>query len=91
MTAKAQGATEYLVLLAIVLIVALVSVALLGFFPSMASDAQRQQSEIYWRSAQPISVVEWGFKNYGSSQPGIVDFYMRLRNSGMYRITIPRP
>jgi len=28
-----QGATEYLVLLAVVLIVALVSVALLGFFP----------------------------------------------------------
>ena len=37
---KAQGATEYLVLLAVVLIVALVSVALLGFFPGMAGDIQ---------------------------------------------------
>jgi hypothetical protein len=41
---KAQGAAEYLVLLAVVLIVALVSVALLGFFPGMASDAQTAQS-----------------------------------------------
>ena len=40
-----QGATEYLVLLAVVLIVALVSVALLGFFPGMASDAQATQSK----------------------------------------------
>jgi len=44
---RAQGATEYLVLLAVVLIVALVSVALLGFFPGMASDAQITQSQIY--------------------------------------------
>ena len=44
---KAQGATEYLVLLAVVLIVALVSVALLGFFPGMASDAKLTQSETY--------------------------------------------
>jgi len=89
-TLLAQGATEYLVLLAVVLIVALVSVALLGFFPGMASDAQRQQSQMYWSSAQPISVVEWGFKNYGASNPGYVDFYMRLRNSGMYKITITK-
>jgi hypothetical protein len=49
-----QGATEYLVLPAVVLIVALVSVALLGFFPGMASDAQITQSQAYWQSAQPI-------------------------------------
>ena len=87
---KAQGATEYLVLLAVVLIVALVSVALLGFFPGMASDAQRQQSEMYWKGAQPISIVEWGFKNYGASNPGYVDFYMRLKNSGAYKIRITK-
>jgi len=46
-TLVGQGATEYLVLLAVVLIVALVSVALLGFFPGMASDAQITQSQIY--------------------------------------------
>ena len=54
-----QGATEYLVLLAVVLIVALVSVALLGFFPGMASDAKITQSEAYWRGqARPFAIVD---------------------------------
>ena len=55
---QGQGAIEYLVLLAVVLIVALVSVALLGFFPGMASDAQIMQSQTYWQAASPIAIVE---------------------------------
>ncbi len=55
---RAQGATEYLVLLAVVLIIALVGIALLGFFPGTASDAQIAESQIYWRSASPISITE---------------------------------
>ena len=46
---KGQGATEYLVLLAVVLIIALVSIALLGFFPSLAIDARITQASLYWR------------------------------------------
>ena len=82
----AQGATEYLVLLAVVLIVALVSVALLGFFPGMASDARITQSQAYWKSASPISIVESGGKT--SSSDGIVRPYLRLRNTGVYPIRI---
>ena len=56
---RGQGATEYLVLLAVVLIVALVSVALLGFFPGMASDARITQSQSYWRGqARPFAIIE---------------------------------
>jgi hypothetical protein len=56
---KGQGATEYLVLLAAVLIIALVSLALLGFFPGMAGDAKISQSHSYWSSeAKPFAVVE---------------------------------
>ena len=56
---RGQGATEYLVLLAVVLIVALVSVALLGFFPGMASDARITQSQSYWRGqAQPFAIQD---------------------------------
>ena len=56
---RGQGATEYLVLLAVVLIVALVSVALLGFFPGMASDARISQSQSYWRGqARPFAILE---------------------------------
>jgi len=86
---RAQGATEYLVLLAVVLIVALVSVALLGFFPGMASDAQITQSQTYWKSASPISILEFDsmidwFGNY-SDVP-----YLRIRNNGMYPVRITK-
>ncbi len=81
-----QGATEYLVLLAIVLIVALVSVALLGFFPGMASDAQVTQSQMYWRSTNPISIVESVARAEASS--GQTYPYIRLRNTGTYPIRI---
>ena len=83
---KGQGATEYLVLLAVVLIVALVSVALLGFFPGMASDAQITQSQTYWKSAQPISILESAAKF--NSGDGLTYLYLRVRNSGAYPIRI---
>ena len=86
MQIRAQGATEYLVLLAVVLIVALISVALLGFFPGMASDAQITQSQMYWRSAQPVSIVESGAVAQVSG--GMTYPYMRIRNSGAYSIRI---
>ena len=86
MIAKAQGATEYLVLLAVVLIVALVSVALLGFFPSMASDAQITQSQMYWKSASPIAITEamaGAEMASGTTYP-----YLRMKNNGAYPIRI---
>jgi len=64
---RGQGATEYLVLLAVVLIIALVSIALLGFFPGLASDAKITQSASYWKSARPFSIVEASVKSNGSA------------------------
>jgi len=84
---KAQGATEYLVLLAVVLIVALVSVALLGFFPGTAADAKITQSETYWRSASPVAIPEWAARNYGSYD-GSTRIYLRLKNNGNYPIRV---
>jgi len=80
---RGQGATEYLVLLAVVLIVALVSVALLGFFPGMASDSKITQSQIYWRSASPISIVDIQARGAGG-----IYIYMKVKNSGNYPIRI---
>jgi hypothetical protein len=57
---KAQGSTEYLVLLAVVLIIALVSLALLSFFPGTSLDAKLTQSKMYRSSASPIAIVDWG-------------------------------
>ena len=86
MHSRAQGATEYLVLLAVVLIVALVSVALLGFFPGMASDAQATQSQMYWQSAAPIAISEWAARAYAPS--GETYPYLRFKNNGAYPIRI---
>jgi len=56
---KGQGATEYLVLLAVVLIVALVAMALLGFFPGLSTDAKISQSDSYWQGvARPFAITE---------------------------------
>jgi len=85
----AQGATEYLVLLAVVLIVALVSVALLGFFPGMASDAQMTQSQMYWKSASPIAITEWSARL--ASDVGVyTHIYMKIRNTGSYPIRLTK-
>jgi len=83
---RAQGATEYLVLLAVVLIVALVSVALLGFFPGMASDAQITQSQAYWRSAQPIAIIEASAAQEAAGSGTYP--YLRIRNNGAYPVRI---
>jgi len=77
-----------LVLLAVVLIVALVSVALLGFFPGMASDAQLTQSQTYWRSAQPIAITEWAAANFNTY--ALSGIYMRFRNNGAYPLRITK-
>ncbi|MFA5929504.1 MAG: hypothetical protein WC861_01345 [Candidatus Micrarchaeia archaeon] len=54
-----QGATEYLVLLAVVLIVALVAIMLLGYYPGLATDAKITQSSTYWRGeARPFAITE---------------------------------
>jgi len=86
MQLRAQGATEYLVLLAVVLIVALVSVALLGFFPGMASDAQMTQSKAYWSSASPIAIIETDATlatTNGRTYP-----YLAITNVGNYPIRL---
>ena len=83
-----QGATEYLVLLAVVLIVALVSVALLGFFPGMASDAQATQSKIYWSSASPIAIEE--MDACYSLTWGLTIPTLTIKNNGVYPIRITK-
>jgi len=90
MQLKAQGATEYLVLLAVVLIVALVSVALLGFFPGMASDTQVQQNEMYWKSMQPIAIVETTVSYWDPDADLVSVQHIRVRNTGAYPIRLTK-
>lgn len=88
MQTRGQGATEYLVLLAVVLVIALVGVALLGFFPGTANDAQIAESQIYWQSANPIAIIEAS----APKLPGQIYTYpiVRIRNSGPYQIQVTK-
>ncbi|MCX8195169.1 MAG: hypothetical protein N3G22_03635 [Candidatus Micrarchaeota archaeon] len=52
-----QGATEYLILLAAVMIVGLIVLALLAFFPSLTEEARLQQNQVFWQSQQPLAIV----------------------------------
>jgi hypothetical protein len=83
---KGQGSTEYLVLLAVVLIIALVSLALLSFFPGTSLDAKLTQSKMYWSSASPIAIVDWAARV--SSWDGATRPYLRIKNTGVYPIRI---
>jgi hypothetical protein len=83
---KGQGSTEYLVLLAVVLIIALVSLALLSFFPGTSLDAKAAQSKAYWSSASPIAIVDWGAR--ARSSDGNTLPYLRIKNTGVYPIRI---
>lgn len=56
---KGQGSTEYLVILAVVLVVALIVIGLLGQFTEFGSTTLEQQSKSYWLAATPFSFVSW--------------------------------
>ena len=80
-----QGATEYLIMLAAILIIALVALALLGFFPGLSSDAKVSQSASYWRSeAKPIAILE---HSVGSASGNLTLILQNVDASGTVRIT----
>jgi hypothetical protein len=54
---KGQGSVEYIEILVAILIVALVVVVLIGFYPSIGSSGRITQSTTYWSGAQPFSIV----------------------------------
>ena len=86
-----QGATEYLVLLAVVLIIALAGIALLGFFPGTAGDAEITESNLYWRSAAPIAIIETAATTSLPDGNNLYIFsYLRVRNTGNYPIRITK-
>ncbi len=48
---KAQTATEYLIILAVVVIIALITVGVLGIFPTLSGTTDVRTSATYWASA----------------------------------------
>jgi uncharacterized protein (UPF0333 family) len=62
---KGQVSTEYLVILAIVLVVALVVVYLVGGFAGMGVGTMETQSQQAWGTAAPFAITSW--KQNGTS------------------------
>ena len=54
---KGQVSTEYLVILAVVLVVALVVVYLVGGFSGLGAGSLETQSKSYWGSTSPFAVT----------------------------------
>lgn len=79
---RGQGSTEYLVLLAVALIVALVAIALLGWFPGVSGDTRESQSRSYWNGAQPFAIMEY------KSDSNTGNLTLSIRNQRSEKLTI---
>jgi len=83
---KGQGAAEYLILLAVVLIVGIVAIALLGGFAGLGGGAMESESKQYWTgSVRPFAVPDYAqindtffitFKNMEAENLRITSFVL---------------
>jgi len=59
MDKRGQGTTEYLIILAVVIVIALVVVGVMGWFPGLGTGITEQQSKAYWKTAAPLAITDW--------------------------------
>lgn len=82
MVRKGQGSSEYLIVLAAVLIVALVAIMLIGAFPAFGADAKFSESTQYWRgTARPFAILEH------TQQNDTLSFAMQNQETDRYIVT----
>jgi len=80
---KSQGATEYLIILAIVIIIALIVVAVMGGVPGIGVGARFRASSSFWQTSD-IAIPSYALSQDSSAD----DFNMTLRNNLDTSITI---
>jgi hypothetical protein len=76
---RAQASTEYLIILAVVVIVALAVVGVLGGFPTVSKGISEKDSATYWQSSD-IAIVRYYANSTGT--------YAILRNNKNFAISI---
>lgn len=64
---KGQAATEYLIILAVVVIIALIVVGVLGGFQGISGGVTRAQSEVYWNSVAPAIGIKPNYRIGGDA------------------------
>lgn len=77
---RAQTATEYLIILAVVIVIALILVGILGVFPSMGTGAHSKVDLAYW------GTTEVGFTNWAIDENGNVTLI--LKNNMQYAVEV---
>lgn len=65
---EAQVSSEYLVLIAIALLIGLVLIAVFGGLPRLAASQSPIQIEAYWATAKPFAIVSWQFHKDNQGQ-----------------------
>ena len=66
MNSKGQGTTEYLIILAVIIVVALVVAGIMGFFPGLGTGISESQSRAYWQSTTPLAITQYEVDNAGA-------------------------
>ncbi|MBN1940659.1 MAG: class III signal peptide-containing protein [Candidatus Diapherotrites archaeon] len=64
---KGQGTTEYLIILAVIIVIALVVVGVMGWFPGLSTGITEQQSRAYWQSTSPFAIDDWEVSSSGAT------------------------
>ncbi|MBW2966474.1 hypothetical protein KY342_05205 [Candidatus Woesearchaeota archaeon] len=78
---KSQGATEYMIILAVVIIIALLAILILKGVPSIGKSGAARSSAAFWETA------DIGFMAYAVDSSGIT---MNIRNNYKDTITITK-
>ncbi len=63
---KGQAATEYLIILAVVVIIALIVIGVLGGFPGMTRGINERDSAAYWTGAD-VGIIRYNLPASGNS------------------------
>jgi len=80
---KGQAAVEYLIILAVVIIIALVVVGVLGGFPSLTRGVNEKESALYWQGSE-IAIQKFYFtSNTAANMSNLV-----LRNNKNFDIRL---
>lgn len=86
-TKKAQTATEYLIILAVVVVISLIVIGVLGGIPSIGGGAKQTSLDSYWRTAD-IGVVYLAVGAATTSISADGSGSISLRNNKVDTITI---
>jgi len=82
---KAQAATEYLIILAVVVIIALIVIGVMGGFPGMTRGISERDSAAYWSGAD-VGIIRYNIVASGGSGSST----LVLRNNKNFQISVSR-